>query len=75
MERKMIDEQELDKVIGGSIVFNADHTTCGFNCNDQFKVENYTAVLSFIVQNRFEMTEKRMLKRMLEMGYLSRIGE
>lgn len=71
MERKMINDTAAESVTGGSIVFNGDHTTCGFNCNDQYKVLDYNAVINFIVQNRYDMTEKKMIKKMVELGLLA----
>ena len=69
----MIDDMDLEKVTGGSIVFNGDHTTCGRNRNDQYKVLDYTAVIKYIAENRHSMSEKTMLNNMLAAGLLSNL--
>ena len=71
MERQAINDLDLDKVVGGSIVFNADHTTCGRNCNNQYKVLNYNAVLKYIGENRNSMNEKTMLANMVKAGLIT----
>lgn len=71
MEREAINDLDLDKVVGGSIVFNADHTTCGRNCNNQYKVLNYNAVLKYIGENRNNMNEKTMLANMVKAGLIT----
>ena len=73
MARDMINENDLDKVVGGSIVFNGDHTTCGRNCNNQYKVLDYDAVLQYIKENCTTMTEKKMLANMLAAGLIANI--
>lgn len=73
MEREVINDLDLDKVVGGSIVFNADHTTCGRNCNNQYKVLNYNAVLKYIGENRNNMNEKTMLKNMVAAGLIANL--
>ena len=73
MERKMIDENELDQVTGGSIVFNGAHTTCGRNCNNQYKVVDYSKVIAYIAANRYKMSEKTMISNMLASGLLQNL--
>ena len=73
MEREVINDLDLDKVVGGSIVFNADHTTCGRNNNSQYKVLNYNAVLKYIGENRNNMSEKTMLSNMVAAGLLAKL--
>ena len=73
MARDVINENDLDKVVGGSIVFNGDHTTCGRNCNNQYKVLNYDAVLQYIKENCTKMPEKKMLANMLAAGLIANI--
>ncbi len=34
MAREMLNEKDVDMVVGGSIVFTPDHKTCGLNCNN-----------------------------------------
>lgn len=71
MAREIISEVNAENVVGGTIVFNAAHTTCGHNCNDQYQVNDYDAVMSFIAENRFSMTERKMLAACVDAGYLS----
>lgn len=71
MEREEINELAAESIVGGSIVFNAAHTTCGRNRNDQYKVLDYDAVLAYIAKNRFDMTEKTMLSNMVDEGLLT----
>ncbi|MBR0228355.1 MAG: hypothetical protein IJQ62_08400 [Clostridia bacterium] len=73
MAREMLNEMDVDKVVGGSIVFTPDHKTCGRNCNNQFKVNNYSAVINYISANYKTMTEKEMLKNMAAQGLLTRL--
>ena len=70
MEREIISENDAELVTGGSIVFNADHTTCGRNCNNQYKVLDYSKVHKFIVENCTKMSEKQMLNKMVANGWL-----
>ena len=73
MEREHIADQDMEDVVGGSIVFTTDHTKCGLNCNNQCKVNDYSAAISFIAENYKTMTEKEMMKKMLALGYISRL--
>ena len=73
MERERIDDMVAEDVVGGSIVFNGDHTTCGRNCNNQYKVLDYDAVLQYIKDNCTKMPEKKMLANMLAAGLLSEL--
>ena len=73
MEREKINDQVTEEVVGGSIIFNADHTTCGRNCNNQYKVNDYNAVLKYIGDNRMSMSEKTMINNMLGMGLLGNL--
>ena len=70
MEREKINENDLDRVTGGSIVFNGDHTTCGHNCNNQYKVLDYDAVQEYIKANCTKMPEKKMIANMVAAGLL-----
>ena len=71
MERELINEEVMEEVVGGSIVFNADHTTCGRNRNDQYAVLNYDAVLQYIAANYKRMREKDMINNMINSGLLA----
>ncbi len=73
MERERITDQVAEGVIGGSIVFSTDHTTCGYNCNNQCKVNDYDAVMEFIKNNYQTMNEREMLKAMVKQGLLTRL--
>lgn len=73
MERKMINDADLELVTGGSIMFNEDCTTCGRNCNNQYKVLNFDAILSYVKKNRNKMPEKQMMSNMLALGYITNI--
>ena len=75
MERQQINDMDIEKVVGGSIVFNGAHTKCGRNCNDQYNVLDYSAVLQYIAANYKTMSEKKMLANMLAAGLLSEITE
>ena len=73
MEKKEIKDDELEKVVGGSIMFNKDMTTCGYNRIDQYKVLNFQAIMDYINENSGKMSERRMLANMVEAGYLTEI--
>ena len=73
MERKIIEDQIADEVVGGSIVFTSDHTKCGLNCNNQCKVNDYDACIKFIRENHLTMKEGEMLKKMVSLGYLTKL--
>ena len=71
MDRQKINENEAENVVGGSIIFNGDHTTCGRKNNHEYKVLNYDAVDQYIKANCKNMCEKDMIKNMLAMGLLA----
>ena len=73
MQRENIEEQLAENVVGGSIIFSPDHSTCGRNCNNQCKVNDYNAVLSYIAEHYKSMSEKDMIKNMLASGLLTRL--
>ena len=73
MAREIINEVDLEKVSGGSIVFTSDCKTCGYNCNNQFAVNNFNAVIAFIDANKAAMDEREMLKVMMQRGYITRL--
>lgn len=73
MEREILNEVDVEQVTGGSIVFNADHTTCGHNCNNQYKVLDDDAVQSYIRENCTKMSERKMLSNMLDLGYIAEL--
>ncbi len=71
MERNEINEQDLDKVVGGSIIFTADYSTCGRKNNHEYKVLNYDAVDKYIKEHCTTMREKDMINNMIAAGYLA----
>ena len=73
MAREMIDDMNVDKVVGGSIIFTPDHTMCGLNCNNQCIVKDYAAMISFISANYKTMKEADMMRQMLALGYMTRV--
>ena len=73
MAREMINEMDVDKVVGGSIVFTPDHKNCGLNCNNQCRVNDYDACISFISANYKTMTEKDMMRSMAAQGLITRL--
>ena len=73
MAREMINEMDVEKVVGGSIVFTPDHKTCGLNRNDQCKVNNYDAVIAFIRANYETMSERDMMRSLVAQGLLTRL--
>jgi len=73
MAMKMLNDEDLNNVSGGSIVFTTDCTMCGFNCNNQFMVNDFDSVLSYISENKYTMDERDMLKALMEQGLLTRI--
>lgn len=73
MAREMINDMDIENVVGGSIVFTPDHKTCGRNCNNQFQVNDYDAVIGFIAANYKTMGEKDMLRAMEAQGLLTRL--
>ncbi|MBQ6289867.1 MAG: hypothetical protein IJK71_11565 [Clostridia bacterium] len=73
MEREAINDLDLDKVVGGSIIFNADLTTCGRKNNHEYKVLNYSAVDKYIKENCTKMPEKQMMSNMVAAGLLAKL--
>jgi len=73
MAREMINEIDIEKVVGGSIVFSPDHTTCGLNNNSQFKVNDYDAVISYIAANWKTMGEKDILRNLKAQGLITKL--
>ncbi len=73
MERVKIGDQLAGEVIGGSIIFTTDHKTCGLNCNNQFKVNDYGAIISYIAANYKTMKEIDMLRNLLAQGLITKL--
>lgn len=73
MERIELNDQALDSVAGGSIIFSSDRTTCGLNCNGQCRVNDYDACVAFIRENMYNMSEKELMRGMAANGYITRL--
>lgn len=73
MDKQIINDENAEQIVGGSIVFNGAHTTCGRNRNDQYKVLDYAAVIKYIAEHRHSMSEKTMLNNMLSAGLLENL--
>ena len=73
MEREAINDLDLDKVVGGSIIFNSAHTTCGRKSNAEYKVLDYSAVDKYIKANCKSMSEKTMINNMVAQGLLAKL--
>ncbi len=71
MSREIINDQDLELITGGSIIFNGDLTTCGRKNNAEYKVHNLNAILDYITANRNKMPEKQMMVNMLQLGYIA----
>lgn len=74
MAMKMLNDEDLNSVSGGSIVFNGDNSMCGLNCNNQCVVNDYDSVMQFIRENYTTMREADMMRAMVANGWLTRVG-
>lgn len=73
MDRKQVNETDLEQVVGGTIIFAPDHKTCGYFCNDQYKVKDYDAAIDYILKNKGKMSERSMLSKMVTAGILDNL--
>lgn len=73
MERVNIGDQLAGEVVGGSIVFSLDHTTCGYNCSDQCKVNDYDGAMKYIRDHYDTMSEKDILRNLVAKGLITRL--
>ena len=73
MERSPINEADLEKVVGGTIMFSPDHSTCGYFCDNQYKVLNYNDAINYMLANKGKMSERNLLKKCVEAGYLAEL--
>ena len=71
MERKLINDHELELVTGGSIIFNDDLSTCGRKNNGEYKVLDFNAILQYVQDNNSKMPEKQMMANMQQLGYIT----
>jgi len=73
MAMKMLNDEDLNNVAGGSIVFNEDHSMLGLNCNDQCVVNDYDGVVQFVSNNYLSMSEPDMMRAMAAQGLITRV--
>ena len=73
MAREMINDTDIGNVVGGSIIFSTDHTTCGLNCNNQCKVNDFDAAVQYIKDNYNTMSEKNIMRNLVALGYITRL--
>ena len=73
MERKTLNEMDIEKVVGGSIMISDDCTTCGRNRDDEYRVVDLNAVIDYVNKNKKKMSEKQMLNNMLEQGLIANL--
>lgn len=73
MKREMVNDNELEKVVGGTIIFSEDCSTCGYFCKDQYKVLDFDSAVDFILKNKGKMSERSMLSKMVTAGYLTEL--
>ena len=73
MAREMINDMDIENVVGGSIVFSTDHTTCGLNCNNQCKVNDFAGALQFIKDHYNTMSEKDIMRNLVSLGLITRL--
>ena len=73
MEREKISDLTAEEVVGGSIIFNGAHTTCGRKNNHEYKVIDYNAVVQYIKDSVGKMPEKKMISNLLAMGLLEQL--
>lgn len=66
-----INDADLENVVGGSIFFNEDHTMCGRNCDNQYKVLDFDKALSYAQKNVSNKPEKQVLQEMLDLKYIA----
>ncbi len=73
MDSKIVklDDSALDGISGGSIMVNADCTTIGYNCDNQYKVLDFNSVCAYVNANGYNMTEQKMLENMVTLGYIT----
>lgn len=72
MGRKEI-KNELEKIVGGTIMFNEDNTKCGYFCDDQYEVYDFDACLDYLLENKGKMSERNLLKKCVELGYIGEL--
>ena len=71
MGRERIDDQNVEQVVGGSIVFTTDHTSCGYNRNDEYRVDDYDKAMEYLGAHWKTMGERDMLKNLVDLGYIT----
>ena len=73
MAREIIDDNSTKNVVGGSIVFSMDNTTCGLNCSNQCAVNDYDAAIEYISTHYKTESEASMMRSMCSLGYITRL--
>lgn len=73
MAREILNDMDLDNVVGGSIIFTKDHTMCGLNCNNQCKVNDFDAAINYINEHYDTMSEKDIMRNLVSKGYITRL--
>ena len=73
MKRENIEEKLAEEVVGGSIVFTSDHKTCGLNCNNQCKVNDFDAALQYIRDHYDTMSEQDIMRNLVAQGLITRL--
>lgn len=71
MARIELDEELMGNIVGGSIVISPDKTTCGYNCNNQYKINNFNAMKQYYSANCRSMNEPTMLQNMVANGWIT----
>lgn len=71
MKREIISNQDLNQVVGGTIMFSPDLSTCGKNVDNQYQVLDFDKAIDYINTHKLEMTERTMLQNMADLGYLA----
>ena len=72
MSKIDIREEDLDNVTGGKITYtwNGTEGSIGINGNNNFKLLNKDAFVSYYAENKETMTEKDILKNLAAMGII-----
>lgn len=71
MARTEINEELLESISGGSIGVSPDLKTCGYNCTNQYTINDLNAMIQYVSANKYSMNEPTMLQNMLGLGYIS----
>ena len=72
-ERKELTDDGANAVVGGSIGVSPDRTTCGYNCNNEYAINDFNSLVSFVGANKTTMGEQAMLSEMCALGYITKL--